>query len=263
MVTRRLSFAVVAGVFGITGASMASADDWYAAIAPNHDSHGPVVWDTTREAAKVVALAACRKISKTCAEAAWTDDRKHLFALMCCKKPKFGCAISAGPSREEAKQSVERIFEKAGYSGCVFDKYISAETGKELDAPDLFINVDEVEISQPFAVAQQGGEEFKNEAFAYFQAGNQRETLNMEKPFCVVVVYFDPSTDKVLPRTLTVTSRDGGGRAGIKTGQRAANLHFEDPQVKRIMCTNAVKGADELPSKELMRGVLGSYLSLR
>lgn len=130
-------------------------------------------------------------------------------------------------------------------------------------ADDLFITVEEVEISRPFAVAQAGGEKFKDEAFAYFQEGNERETLNMGKPFCVVVVNFDASTERVLPRTLTVISRDTGGRPGIKTGRRAANLYFEDTQVKRVMCTNALKGADELPSKELMREVLGSYLSLR
>lgn len=116
------------------GVGPESTKGWFASISPNEELSSPVYWADTKEAAKEGAVRSCEKISKSCAaKPAWTDQRGDVFALMCCKKPKFGCAIGVGSTAEQARQFVRNTFSDAGYTKCDLRKYVSARTGEDVD----------------------------------------------------------------------------------------------------------------------------------
>ncbi len=104
---------------------------WYASVTPNEELTGPVYWANTKDEAMAGALRVCQKVSSTCSSRpAWTDTKTDLFSIMCCQKPKLGCAIGVGATEELALQHVRNIFSEAGYSKCKIAKYLSANTGE-------------------------------------------------------------------------------------------------------------------------------------
>ena len=116
---------------GATGVALAQQPRW-AAIDPNREVTSGVTWGSTEAQAKERAVEACEKVSKTCANGpATTNDMGDVFALMCCSRPKLGCAAAAADSREDATASVRKNLTEAGYSSCTMRHYMSAGSGKK------------------------------------------------------------------------------------------------------------------------------------
>lgn len=112
--------------------AVASAQDRWAAIAPNLENSSSVVWATSKEQAKKLAVLACKQVSSTCADTpASTNGMDHVFAVMCCSDPKNGCAAAVGSSREVALKEVKRLFSEGGYSQCSLKSYFKAGTGEK------------------------------------------------------------------------------------------------------------------------------------
>ena len=108
------------------------AQDRWAAIAPNLENSSSVVWATSKDQAKKLAVLACKQVSQTCAETpASTNGMDHVFAVMCCNDPKSGCAAAVGTSREVALKEVKRLFSEGGYSQCSLKSYFKAGTGEK------------------------------------------------------------------------------------------------------------------------------------
>jgi hypothetical protein len=125
-------FAILATVaVGLTGVAWAQQQRW-AAIDPNREVSSGVVWGSTEAQAKERAVEACEKVSKTCASGpATTNDMDDVFAVMCCSRPKLGCAAAAADSREDASTSVRKNLTDAGFSSCSLRHYMSAGSGKK------------------------------------------------------------------------------------------------------------------------------------
>ena len=108
------------------------AQDRWAAIAPNLENSSSVVWATSKDQAKKLAVLACKQVSQTCADTpASTNGMDHVFAVMCCNDPKSGCAAAVGTSREVALKEVKRLFSEGGYSQCSLKSYFKAGTGEK------------------------------------------------------------------------------------------------------------------------------------
>lgn len=108
------------------------AQDRWAAIAPNLENSASVVWATSKDQAKKLALLACKEVSQTCADTpASTNGMDHVFAVMCCTDPKSGCAAAVGASREVALREVKRLFSEGGFSQCSLKSYYKAGTGEK------------------------------------------------------------------------------------------------------------------------------------
>jgi hypothetical protein len=123
-------FAILVAV-GLTGVAWAQQPRW-AAIDPNREVSSGVVWGSTEAQAKERAVDACEKVSKTCANGpATTNDMGDVFAVMCCSRPKLGCAAAAADSREDATTSVRKNLTDAGFSSCTLRHYMSAGSGKK------------------------------------------------------------------------------------------------------------------------------------
>src|SRR6476469_4731102 len=102
----------------IMGSASAQQQRW-AAVDPNREVSGPVAWGSTETQAKERAVEACEKVSKTCANGpATTNDMDDVFAVMCCTRPKLGCAVAAAESRDDAAASVRKNLTEAGYGSC-------------------------------------------------------------------------------------------------------------------------------------------------
>lgn len=103
----------------------------WAAVDPNSETSAPVVWGTTEDEARQRAIDACKRASKTCANGpAVTDDMREVFALVCCEKPRMGCAASAAGNRRQASKNAQQMFADAGYSECSVRHYLHAGTGR-------------------------------------------------------------------------------------------------------------------------------------
>jgi hypothetical protein len=128
--------AVVLGVAVAASAAPAptlaqQAKRW-AAIDPNSETSSPVVWGANEEEARSRAVEACKRVSKTCANGpAVTDDLKEVFALVCCVKPRTGCAASAAANKREAQRNAQQMFADAGYSDCSVRHFLGAATGRK------------------------------------------------------------------------------------------------------------------------------------
>ncbi|MEO8421364.1 MAG: hypothetical protein ABI457_09235 [Hyphomicrobium sp.] len=108
------------------------AQDRWAAIAPNLENSSSVVWATSKDQAKKLAVLACKQVSQTCADTpASTNGMDHVFAVMCCSDPKSGCAAAVGTSREVALKEVKRLFSEGGYTQCSLKSYFKAGTGEK------------------------------------------------------------------------------------------------------------------------------------
>ena len=116
----------------VSGHVLAQSKRW-AAIDPNAEASSPVVWGASREKAQDEAVGACRRVSKSCAEApASTDDPDDVFAVMCCTRPARACAASPAGDRDGARAAVEATLRGSGFSRCTLKRYISARTGHGL-----------------------------------------------------------------------------------------------------------------------------------
>jgi hypothetical protein len=110
----------------------AVAQERWAAIAPNLENSSSVVWATTKDQAKELAVLACKRVSSTCAEQpASTNGMEHVFAVMCCTDPKTGCAAAVGGTRDVALKEVKKLFSDGGYSQCSLKSYFKAGTGEK------------------------------------------------------------------------------------------------------------------------------------
>lgn len=128
----RLATATVALLtLTLLGGQVLAQDRW-AAIAPNLENSSSVVWATSKDQAKKLAVLACKQVSSTCADTpASTNGMDHIFAVMCCADPKTGCAVSVGASREVALKEVKKLFSDGGYSQCSLKSYFKAGTGEK------------------------------------------------------------------------------------------------------------------------------------
>jgi len=110
----------------------AGAQERWAAIAPNLENSATVVWATSKDQAKKLAVLACKQVSSTCAEQpASTNAMDHVFAVMCCSDPKTACAAAVGDSRQVALKEVKRMFSDEGYAQCSLKSYFKAGTGEK------------------------------------------------------------------------------------------------------------------------------------
>jgi uncharacterized metal-binding protein len=110
----------------------ALAQERWAAIAPNQENSSEVVWATTKDQAKKLAVLACKQASSTCAETpASTNGMDHVFAVMCCTDPKAACAAGVGASRDTALKEVKVVLLDGGYSKCELKSYFKAGTGEK------------------------------------------------------------------------------------------------------------------------------------
>jgi hypothetical protein len=104
----------------------------WAAIDPNSEINSPVVWGANEEEARSRAVEACKRVSKTCANGpAVTEDLREVFALVCCTKPKTGCAAAAAANKREASRNAQQMFADAGYSDCSVRHFLGASTGRK------------------------------------------------------------------------------------------------------------------------------------
>jgi hypothetical protein len=111
-----------------------TAQDRWAAVASDDKAESPVVWADGREEAMHRALAACKRISKTCGDPpAVTSELSHIFTVMCCANPRHGCAIGVDATRDESLKQVQKVFDDAGFSSCRVLRHVSAGTGKTID----------------------------------------------------------------------------------------------------------------------------------
>jgi hypothetical protein len=128
----RLATATVALLMLTLLPGQAHAQDRWAAIAPNLENSSSVVWATSKDQAKKLAVLACKQVSSTCADTpASTNGMDHIFAVMCCTDPKTGCAASVGPSREVALKEIKKLFSDGGYTQCSLKSYFKAGTGEK------------------------------------------------------------------------------------------------------------------------------------
>ncbi len=112
-------------------ASTAQEKRW-AAVDPNNETTSPVAWSSTEAKARQEAVEACKRASKTCANGpASTNEMEDVFAVMCCTKPRRGCAVGVAGARQDALKTVQKTFADAGYSNCALRHYLSAASGKK------------------------------------------------------------------------------------------------------------------------------------
>ena len=110
----------------------AAQEKRWAAIDPNNETTSPVAWSSTEAKARQEAVEACKRSSKSCANGpASTNEIEDVFAVMCCTKPRRGCAVGVAGARQDALKSVQKTFADAGYSNCSLRSYLSAATGKK------------------------------------------------------------------------------------------------------------------------------------
>jgi hypothetical protein len=132
----RWHLACLLGLMAIVGAALdpglAQQQRRWAAIDPNSETSSPVVWGANEEEARSRAVEACKRVSKTCANGpAVTEDLREVFALVCCTKPKTGCAAGAAANKREASRNVQQMFTDAGYSDCAVRHFLGASTGRK------------------------------------------------------------------------------------------------------------------------------------
>jgi hypothetical protein len=123
---------LMAAASAILGPVLAQQQKRWAAIDPNSETSSPVVWGANEEEARSRAVEACKRISKTCANGpAVTEDLREVFALVCCTKPKTGCAAAAAANKREASRNAQQMFSDAGYSDCSVRHFLGASTGRK------------------------------------------------------------------------------------------------------------------------------------
>jgi len=127
-----VAICLVVSLGGATRQSSAQ-DKRYAAVDANNEAKLTVVWANDKDVASRRAVAACKRVSKTCSgKASYTNELDDLFAYVCCETPRFGCSIGVGAEKADALAMVRKTFDDAGFSRCRTPRYWSAETGKPL-----------------------------------------------------------------------------------------------------------------------------------
>jgi hypothetical protein len=127
-----MRLAAVTGALLTLLSAAASAQDRWAAIAPNQENSSNVVWATTKEQAKELAVLACKQSSKSCSETpASTNGMDHYFAVMCCTSPKNACAAGVAADRQSALKEVKTVLSDGGYTKCELKSYFRAGTGEK------------------------------------------------------------------------------------------------------------------------------------
>jgi hypothetical protein len=128
----RLAAASITLLAAALPCGQASAQERWAAIAPNLEDTSTVVWATSKEQAQQLAILACKQVSQTCVETpASTNGMDHVFAIMCCDKPKTGCAAAVGENRSEALKEIKKVLSDGGFSQCKLKSYFKAGTGEK------------------------------------------------------------------------------------------------------------------------------------
>ena len=129
---RAMQLAAATGALLTLLSGTVSAQERWAAIAPNQENSSNVVWATTKEQAKELAVLACKQSSQTCAATpASTNGMDHYFAVMCCTSPKNACAAGVGASRDGALKEVKTVMFDGGYTKCELKSYFRAGTGEK------------------------------------------------------------------------------------------------------------------------------------
>lgn len=110
--------------------SQSRAEARWAALDPNIEASSGVVWATTRDKVRKLAIEACKQVSQTCASGpAHTNDMNDIFAVMCCTTPKVGCAAGVAKGREAALDAVKKAFAETGFAACTLKSYFNAGDG--------------------------------------------------------------------------------------------------------------------------------------
>jgi hypothetical protein len=126
-----LAFAPLLAALPALGGSAGGQSRW-AAVDPNSDAGSPVAWGASQDEARRHASEACKRVSTTCANGpAATDAMGDVFAVVCCRMPRVGCAVAAAATKREALRAVGRMFDRAGYSHCALRHYMSAASGEQ------------------------------------------------------------------------------------------------------------------------------------
>lgn len=129
---RAMRLAAATGALLTLLSGTASAQERWAAIAPNQENSSNVVWATTKEQAKELAVLACKQSSQTCAETpASTNGMDHFFAVMCCTSPKSACAAGVGTNRDKALKAVKTVLSDGGFGKCELKSFFHAGTGEK------------------------------------------------------------------------------------------------------------------------------------
>lgn len=126
----RLAALALALLLPLCGQAM--AQERWAAIAPNLENSATVVWATTKEQAKKLALLACQETSSTCSKSpAATNGMDYTFAVMCCTSPQKACGAAVGKNRSTALNEVKKLFSDNGFERCTLKSYFKAGTGEK------------------------------------------------------------------------------------------------------------------------------------
>jgi len=127
---------IVAFLIGLLATPNAASAQQWAAVDAHTSGTGPVVSAASKDDARAAAVAACRRVSKTCsgmpASAELQNSQDYVFAYMCCMRPHLGCAISAATTKPQAAASAIKVGTDAGLEACAVRKYLSAKTGKAI-----------------------------------------------------------------------------------------------------------------------------------
>ncbi len=128
---RAIAFLAVCLVVAACGPAAAQNPGEYAAVAANSEGNLQVRWGKTAQEAKRLAVEACAKTSRTCAnDPASTNLLDNTFAYVCCYRPNFSCAAPSNATREKAADTALAMMSRGGYSDCTVRAYVSARTGK-------------------------------------------------------------------------------------------------------------------------------------
>jgi hypothetical protein len=69
------------------------------------------------------------RVCDLCNRPAATDALGDVFAIVCCRAPRVGCAVVAARTRE-ARRAVGKMFDRAGYSHRALRHYMTAASGE-------------------------------------------------------------------------------------------------------------------------------------
>ncbi|MBI1649451.1 tetratricopeptide repeat protein [Hyphomicrobium sulfonivorans] len=104
----------------------------FAAYTPTEHHTSRVVWGPSVQVASELSMQQCRSTSDACGnKPAVTGNLDDVFAVMCCSKPRVGCAAFASANAADAKRGVEELFKEAGFSKCKLANTLSARTGQK------------------------------------------------------------------------------------------------------------------------------------
>lgn len=131
---RGVTLAVVF-VAALLGLSAGASAQQFAAVDTHATGTGPVVWGSELGETIARAVAACRRVSKTCSgNATWTNSIQvmEVFAYLCCTQPRLACTIGSASTKQSAANRALGGLSPQGYTACTVRHYLSAKTGKRM-----------------------------------------------------------------------------------------------------------------------------------